>query len=204
MIGLFANRMPAVRFDGPRVYIRPPRPGDERQWVDIRRVSRDFLVPWEPSWPADATTPAAFRRRYRRFCRDWRSRNGFAFFVFEQGSNRLLGGITLSNVRRGVAQSGSIGYWMGQPHAGKGYMSEAVGLMLVFCFDTLGLHRVEAACLLHNEASRRLLCKLGFKEEGIARRYLCINGRWQDHMTHAILRDDPRPAVVSRTTPAYA
>ena len=204
MIGLFANRMPSVRIDGPRVYIRPPRRADERQWVEIRRISRDFLVPWEPTWPADAATAAAYRRRYRRFCEEWRLRAGFAFFVFEQGSDRLLGGITLTNVRRGVSQSGSIGYWMGQPYAGQGFMSEAVGLMLHFCFDSLGLHRVEAACLLHNDASRALLRKLGFQEEGVARRYLCINGQWQDHMTHAILRSDPRPSPVRRSIPAYA
>jgi ribosomal-protein-alanine N-acetyltransferase len=204
MIGIFANRMPAVRIDGPRVYIRPPRRRDERQWVEIRRISRDFLVPWEPAWPSDAATPAAYRRRYRRFCEEWRLRNGFAFFVFEQGSNRLLGGITLTNVRRGVSQSGSIGYWMGKPYAGKGYMSEAVGLILYFCFDTLGLHRVEAACLLHNDASRTLLRKIGFREEGVARRYLCINGLWQDHVMHAILRDDPRPTVNSRAATVYA
>ena len=131
-------------------------------------------------------------------------RVGFAFFVYEQGSDQLLGGITLSNVRRGVSQSGSVGYWMGEPHAGKGHMSEAVGLLLHFAFESLGLNRVEAACLLHNDASRRLLGKLGFKEEGIARRYLCINGRWQDHVMHAILRDDPRPSIVRRATSLYA
>jgi ribosomal-protein-alanine N-acetyltransferase len=204
MFGFLAIRMPAVRIDGPRVYVRPPRRGDERQWVHLRRISKDFLVPWEPTWPSDAATPAAYRRRYRRFCEDWRTRAAFAFFVFDQDSDELLGGITLSNVRRGVSQSGSIGYWMGEPHAGKGYMTEAVALLLYFAFETLGLYRVEAACLPHNEASRRLLRKLGFKEEGIARRYLCINGRWQDHMTHAILRDDPRPSVVSRATSLYA
>lgn len=204
MFGFLANRMPSIRIDGPRVYIRPPRRRDERQWVHLRDVSRDFLVPWEPSWPSDATTPAAYRRRHRRFCDDWRARTGFAFFVFEQGSNRLIGGITLSNVRRGVSQSGSIGYWMGQPYAGKGYMSEAVALVLHFSFETLGLNRVEAACLLHNVASRRLLRKMGFKEEGIARRYLCINGLWQDHMAHAILRDDPRPSPVKKATALYA
>jgi ribosomal-protein-alanine N-acetyltransferase len=204
MFGLLANRMPSVRIDGPRVYIRPPRRGDERQWVALRDVSRDFLIPWEPSWPSDAATPAAYRRRHRRFCDDWRTRAGFAFFVFEQGSNHLLGGITLSNVRRGVSQSGSIGYWMGRPYAGKGYMSEAVALTLHFSFETLGLNRVEAACLVHNEASRRLLRKMGFKEEGVARRYLCINGLWQDHVTHAILRDDPRPSLVKKTAALYA
>jgi ribosomal-protein-alanine N-acetyltransferase len=204
MFGFLATRMPSVRIDGPNVYIRPPRRSDERQWVHLRRVSKDFLIPWEPSWPSDATTSAAYRRRYKRFCEDWRLRAGFAFFVFEHGTDRLLGGITLSNVRRGVSQSGSVGYWMGEPYAGKGYMSEAVGLLLHFAFESLGLNRVEAACLLHNDASRHLLCKQGFKEEGIARRYLCINGRWQDHVMHAILRDDPRSAEVRKATSLFA
>ena len=190
MIGMFTNRIPAVRVDGPVVYIRPPKRSDQGQWVEIRKASRNFLVPWEPAWPTDATTPAAYNRRFRRFCEDWHSRSGFAFFIFEQETDSLVGGVTLSNVRRGVSQSGSIGYWMGEPYSGRGYMSEAVRLILSFAFDTLGLHRVEAACLPHNEASRHLLVKLGFREEGLARRYLCINGRWQDHVTHAILRDD--------------
>lgn len=187
--------MPSIRIDGPQVFIRPPERRDEPEWVEIRHVSRGFLVPWEPAWPSDAATPTAFRRRHRRFCDEWHAKTGYAFFIFEQDSGHLAGGITLSNVRRGVSQSGSIGYWMGKNHAGRGYMSEAVALVLSFAFDTLGLNRVEAACLPHNTASRRLLIKLGFCEEGLARRYLCIDGRWQDHVTHAILRGDPRPAL---------
>lgn len=190
MFGILSTRMPAVRIDGSTVYVRPPQKRDRSEWVHLRQLSREFLVPWEPAWPPDAATSAAFNRRYRRFCLDWQSRSGFAFFIFEQSSDALTGGITLSNVRRGVAQCGNIGYWMGEPFAGQGIMSEAVALVLSFSFDTLGLHRVEAACLPHNDASRHLLLKTGFHEEGIARRYLRINGRWQDHVTHAILRDD--------------
>jgi len=190
MFGILSTRMPTVRIDGSTVYVRPPQKRDRAEWVHLRQLSREFLVPWEPAWPPDAATSAAFNRRYRRFCLDWQSRSGFAFFIFEQSSDALTGGITLSNVRRGVAQCGNIGYWMGEPFAGQGIMSEAVALVLSFSFDTLGLHRVEAACLPHNDASRHLLLKTGFHEEGIARRYLRINGRWQDHVTHAILRDD--------------
>lgn len=194
MFGILSGRMPTVRIDGRTVYVRPPKKRDRAEWVHLRQLSREFLVPWEPAWPTDAATPAAFNRRYRRFCLDWQGRSGFAFFIFEQSSDALTGGITLSNVRRGVAQCGSIGYWMGEPFAGQGFMSEAVPLVLSFSFDTLGLHRVEAACLPHNDASRHLLLKTGFHEEGIARRYLRINGRWQDHVTHAILRDDFKKA----------
>jgi [ribosomal protein S5]-alanine N-acetyltransferase len=198
VLGILFGGMPSVRLDGPAVYIRPPQMHDRRQWVELRRASRDFLVPWEPTWPEDGASAAAFRRRYRRFSDDWNSRTGFAFFIFEQRTDALTGGITLSNVRRGVAQSGTLGYWMGQPFTRRGYMFQAVGLVLLFAFETLGLHRVEAACMPPNEASRGLLRKLGFREEGIARQYLCINGLWQDHVTHAILRTDPRPAIASK------
>ena len=104
----------------------------------------------------------------------------------------LLGGITFSNVRRGVAQSASLGYWIGAPHAHQGYMTEALSAVLDFAFDHLALHRVEAACLPDNEASQGLLLKIGFQDEGYARQYLRINGRWQDHRLFALLKGDKR------------
>jgi len=192
---LFSRAMPASRLDGPNVYIRPPRRRDQRPWVELRRLSRVFLMPWEPRWSPDAASAAAFRRRFERFCEDWRTGTGYAFFIFRQSDNALTGGITLTNVRRGVAQCGSVGYWTGEPYVRNGYMAEAVVLTLTFAFETLNLHRVEAACLPHNTPSRNLLRKIGFREEGLARQYLCIDGLWQDHVTHAILRNDPRPSV---------
>lgn len=192
---LFARAMPAIRLDGTTVYIRPPRRRDQRQWTELRRGSREFLMPWEPRWPPDATTSLAFRRRYERFCEEWHATTGYAFFILRLSDDALTGGITFSNVRRGVAQSANLGYWIGEAYARRGYMTEAVSLALAFAFETLNLHRVEAACLPHNEPSRNLLRKLGFHEEGLARQYLCIDGKWQDHITHAILRGDPRPQV---------
>ena len=191
MFGILSTRMPAVRIDGSTVYVRPPQKRDRAEWVHLRELSREFLVPWEPAWPPDAATSAAFNRRYRRFCLDWQSRSGFAFFIFEQSSDALTGGITLSNVRRGVAQCGNIGLLDGRALCRSGHYVGGGGAR---CCPSPSipwrLHRVEAACLPHNDASRHLLLKTGFHEEGIARRYLRINGRWQDHVTHAILRDD--------------
>ncbi len=192
MFNLLSNNSPSVQLDGPRVMLRPPVRTDEKQWIAIREESRDFLEFWEPTWPSDATTPAAFRRRLKKFTSDWRDGATYAFLIFRRGDEALLGGITLSNVRRGVAQSASIGYWMGKRHARNGYMAEAIQLALDFSFDTLGLHRVEAACLPSNTPSRNLLLKSGFIQEGFARRYLRINGTWQDHVSFAILRTDPR------------
>ena len=113
-----------------------------------------------------------------------------SFLVFRAEDEALIGGLSLSNMRRGVAQSANLGYWVGAPHARQGYMTEALRTGLGYAFDQLKLHRLEAACLPSNEASRRLLAKLGFTEEGRARAYLRINGRWQDHLIYALLAED--------------
>ena len=114
----------------------------------------------------------------------------YSFLIFRAADDTLLGGITLANLRRGVAQTATLGYWIGAAHARQSYSAEALGAVLEYAFQRLGLHRVEAACLPHNEASRRLLLKCGFQEEGYAREYLRINGSWQDHQLFAILRGE--------------
>lgn len=177
--------------EGERVYLRPPRYGDWRAWAALREQSRGFLTPWEPTWPGDALSRASFRRRQRHVIAEWHEDSGYSFFIFRREDDRLLGGVTLSNLRRGIAQAASLGYWTGAPHARQGYMSAALQALLPFAFERLGLHRIEAACLPHNAASRRLLERTGFNEEGLARRYLRINGTWQDHVLYAVLRDDP-------------
>lgn len=188
-----ADTGPAIHGDG--VFLRTPQMGDFPAWTALREESRPFLTPWEPTWPLDDLTRASFRRRIRRYIQDVREDNAYPFFVFRSEDSAFLGGITLSNVRRGVTQSTSIGYWIGEAFARQGYMSAAVGAIMPFVFDQLRLHRLEAACLPSNTASIRLLEKVGFTREGFARRYLRINGVWQDHLLYAMLSEDPRPAV---------
>ncbi len=199
MLQLFRPRSAAVRLTGPRVYIRPPQIADQRVWLALRRDSRAFLEPYEPAWPHDALTPVAFRRRLRRMQNEWQSESTYGFFIFDRETDDLLGGITIANVRRGVIQSATVGYWIGAPHKRRGYMFEGLLLCLDFAFNSLDLHRVEAACLLNNAPSRGLLEKCGFRHEGQAREYLCIAGKWQDHETFAILRTDPRPIIAIQT-----
>ncbi len=117
----------------------------------------------------------------------------YSFLVFRKHDEALIGGLTIANIRRGVAQAGSLGYWMGEPFARQGHMTAAVRAVAPFAFSALGLHRLEAACIPTNTASMRLLEKCGFAREGLARQYLCINGIWQDHVLYARLRDDPAP-----------
>ena len=191
---------------GSGVYLRAPQLSDWSQWARLRAESRDFLVPWEPTWSTDALTRAAFRRRLRRYYRDAREETGYAFFIFGRSDDSLRGGITLTNVRRGVAGSCSVGYWIGKRHARRGSMSDALVSLYPFVFEDLKLHRLEAACLPTNAASKGLLLKSGFSEEGFARQYLKINGSWRDHILLALLDTDHRPAAppVRATRPRAA
>src|SRR6516162_7750410 len=167
-----------------------PQMSDCAEWVALREASRDFLTPWEPTWPADDLTRASFRRRIKRYAEDQRGDLAYAFFIFREHDDVLLGGLTLANIRRGCAQAGSLGYWMGAAYARQGHMTAAVNAIVPFAFGTLKLHRIEAACIPANVASIRLLEKTGFKREGFARQYLCIDGVWQDHLLFARLKDD--------------
>lgn len=180
----------AIQLSHGRVMLRPPMQRDWRTWAALRERSRQFLTPWEPTWPYDALTRRAFRRRIKQYRAETRQGTSYSFLVFRQDDGVLMGGVTLSNLRRGVAQTASLGYWIGEPFVRQGYMTDALAAVLDFSFGQLKLNRVEAACLPNNAASKALLLKSGFTEEGYAREYLRINGRWQDHLLFGILRDD--------------
>ena len=171
-----------LRITGEGVYLRPPRAADYEAWRALRAASRHFLQPWEPTWPEDDLSRAAFRRRLTAYSRDREAGAAFSLFVIRQEDDVLTGGVTLSNIRRGVAQMGSVGYWCGRPHTRRGHTLAAVRAMRHFAFRTLGLHRLEAACIPENAPSRALLAKAGFREEGFAPAYLKINGVWRDHV----------------------
>ncbi|HEY2425450.1 MAG TPA: GNAT family protein [Pseudolabrys sp.] len=182
------DTMPGI--SGAGVTLRPPHSGDFAEWAALREASRAFLTPWEPTWPPDDLTRGAFRRRLKRYAEDQRGDLAYAFLIFRSDDNAMVGGLTLANIRRGVAQAGSIGYWIGAPFVRKGYMTAAVRALIPYGFTTLRLHRLEAACIPDNTASIRLLERTAFKREGYARGYLCINGIWQDHLLYARLKDD--------------
>lgn len=180
----------APRGDG--LMLRAPQMADFMQWARLREDSRSYLTPWEPIWPSDDLTRAGYRRRLRRYAEDAAADRSYPFLIFRESDGALVGGVTLANVRRGIVQAGTIGYWVGAEHAHLGYMTSALRALLPTLFGELNLHRVEAACIPSNAASVRVLEKCGFTREGLARRYLCINGAWQDHFLFGMLHEDLR------------
>lgn len=191
MFGLGALRdvPPVVRGDG--LLLRCPVLADYGHWRATRLRSRAFLAPWEPAWSEADLSLRNFGARVRRNRREAASGVAYAFLIFatDQPGWPLLGGLTLSNIRRRAAQTATLGYWMSVDFAGRGIMTRAVALILPFVFDSLELHRIEAACLPDNIASRRVLTANRFQEIGIAEHYLHINGAWRDHVLFGLSRE---------------
>jgi [ribosomal protein S5]-alanine N-acetyltransferase len=167
---------------GSKVYLRKPRMEDFQQWRDLRLSSKAFLVPWEPRWSDDELLLSSYRKRIAHYAKLAYDDMAYPFFIFDRDGKILLGAATLSNLRRGVAQMATLGYWIGASFAHQGYMSDAIVAVTKFTREELDLHRLEASCLPRNEPSMRLLEKSGFTREGFARSYLKINGRWEDHV----------------------
>lgn len=191
LIGGGVSRQPGIDFGPYR--LRVPLLADFPEWASLRAASRGFLQPYEPTWPEDDLTPQGYQRRLRALYDEARFDQGYVFFIVDRRDNKVLGGASLSHVRRRAAQSAMLGYWMGQRHAGHGIMSQAVVALCRHGFTDLRLERIEAACLPENAASIRVLEKAGFRLEGHARQYLSINGARRDHRLFAVLPSDLSP-----------
>lgn len=189
------------RLDSERLVLRPPVHTDFNAWVTLRRESADFLIPWEPRWSTDHLRRSGFTQRVYWANRSIADETGLPLFLFRRQDSVLLGAITLNNIRRGPAQTGTLGYWMGEPYTRQGYMREAIEAIVHHAFVQMGLSRIEAACLPENVASQGLLESTGFKYEGVAQNYLQIDGRWRSHRLYAILRDDRRGRTSATSTP---
>jgi len=192
MLGIALNRRQRFRLETERLTLRLPEHADYRQWAALREASAPFLTPWEPTWSAEHLSRRSFTGRVQWAARLHAQRTGLPLFLIRRDDNQLVGAITLDNIRRGPAQAGTIGYWIGQPFARQGYMREGIGGLVHHSFTENDLSRVEAACLPENTASRAVLEKSGFKYEGVAQSYLQINGRWRNHVLYANLRGDRR------------
>ncbi len=181
-----------VRLQSERLTLRPPTHSDFRPWAALRDESRAFLTPWEPTWAPEHLSRKAFTNRVYWAQRSISSGTALPLFIFRRTDQTLVGAITLDHIKRGPAQSGVTGYWIGEQYARQGFMREAIQSMVHYAFTTLDLSRIEAGCLPENTPSRNLLEQCGYKYEGVAQSYLQINGRWRNHVLYANLRHDRR------------
>jgi len=180
------------------VVLRPLRESDRANWVRIRAANHNWLSPWEATSPVPLPTqqPTTFRRYLREMEREARAGQLLPFAVEFNGD--LVGQLTVSGIQYGSLWSGSIGYWISQHVAGRGIMPTAVALATDYSFETLGLHRIEINIRPENNPSLRVVSKLGFRDEGVRRSYLHIQGKWCDHRTFALVSDDIPEGVLNR------
>ena len=189
---MFGFGKPQFSLETTRCVLRLPVQDDYVAWAQLRKANEDFLAAWEPIWGHDHFAKSAFQARVHWAKKSFEEDRAVPLLIFSRSDQRLLGGITLDNVRRGPVQSASLGYWIGQEFARQGYMQEAVQAVVAYAFSKLDLSRIEAATLPKNKPSRGLLEKCGFKYEGVAQSYLQIGGRWRSHVLYANLRHDRR------------
>jgi [ribosomal protein S5]-alanine N-acetyltransferase len=184
--------LPGTRLYGRRVLLRPLVPPDFPSWSEIRRRNDRWLTPWEPHRPPGQPDPAHDRDAFTVRClardRERQSGTGYAFGLFVD--HALAGEVNLNNVVRGAMQSATVGYWIDQDRAGRSYVAEGVVVLGRHAFEALALHRLEVCIIPRNTNSRRVMEKLQFREEGVAERFLEINGTWEDHVRYAITAEE--------------
>lgn len=177
---------------GRRVVLRGLVPGDFPAWREVRRRNTEWLTKWEPSRPPGSPDvvedPHAFAARCNARERERQMGAGYGFGVFVEGE--FAGEMNLSSIQRGPFQNAYVGYWIDQAKAGKGYTPEALVVVCRFAFEDLALHRLQISIVPRNHASHRVVEKLGIRSEGVAVRYLEINGRWEDHVRYAITAEE--------------
>lgn len=182
-----------ARLVGETVVLRPLDIRDGHDWTQLRDVSRTFLQPWEPQWPKEASNREFYAKHWQRLVRRWMQDREYCFAITLRDTGALVGGITLNDVQRNARASATLGYWMGVPYLRNGYAYEAAQLILRFGFSQLHLQRIEASCMPENEASLRLLAKLGMREIGMAKNYMQINGAWRDHYMFEVVKAENAP-----------
>lgn len=197
LLNLFSpeKKVAAAALEGPRVVIRPPAREDWQDWVDCRLRNAEAHAPFSPRGAFENLTRDGYFTRLATYRADWIADRAYVFLIFMKESRYLAGGITINNVARGAGQMANLGYWLDEERRGQGLMAEAVKLACEFSFGPAKLHRLQAGCLPHNKASRRVLEKCGFIEEGLAKKFIRINGVWEDHVLYGLCTEDFKSAL---------
>ncbi len=183
---------PGTRLYGKRIMLRPLTPTDFASWSEVRLSNEPWLLPWEPTRTGGTVDPTRSREAFSARCaaRDRERQAGIAFGFGVFVDNAFAGEININNIVRGALQSGTVGYWIDRSRAGRSYIAEGTAVLLRFAFEELRLHRLEICIIPRNTNSRRVMEKLRIREEGVALRYLEINGVWEDHMRFGITADE--------------
>jgi ribosomal-protein-alanine N-acetyltransferase len=195
-------RVPTISCIGPHVEIRPLTPQDVDSQLQLRLANREFMKPYDPRQPDHFFTRAGQDAHVRMSIQQWLDDRAFGFGVFELSTGELIGRVALSNVVRGAWQNATLGYWIAGNKNGRGYGTEAVQLVTRFAFFNAGLHRVQAAIMPRNARSIRVIEKAGYRFEGESRRYLSIDGVWEDHHIYAMTAEEVDEAGPIREGPA--
>ena len=192
VLNLFKTAQPPVpqRLNGERIYMRAPEKGDAKAWVAVRSRNEAFLKPWSPNGAMVNITREGYMQRLPCYLEDWKDDIAYTFFIFRQDTDALIGGLTLNNIVRGAGQMATLGYWLDQAETKQGFMTEAVLLAAGFGFSALRLHRIQAGTLPENAASQKVLTNCGFKPEGLARKFIRIDGQWRDHQMYSLIADE--------------
>ena len=173
---------------GRKIILKKPKKENWKEWAELRQKSRNFLQPWEPIWPNNFLTKKSFSNFINIIEDSIKKKTGYNFFIFKKETNNLMGGLSLTNFKTEEYKSITMGYWMGEEYAGKGYMKDSLKVICNYCFNNLKLNRIEAACLPKNLISKKVLLSVGFKKEGYAKKYLSINGKLEDHLLFAKIK----------------
>lgn len=179
-----------MNFEGERIYIRPLEESDAQTMLDLQVRNKEFFKKYVTTRKNDFYTLEGQQELIRESIIKRKKDEKYVFGIFEKDANELIGSVALSEILRGPLQSCFIGYSLNFQHNGKGYMTEAVTLVVKFAFDEIHLHRIEAGVMPHNQRSMRVLEKAGFHKEGIARKNVLINGKWEDHQVLAIISEN--------------
>lgn len=187
------------------VVLRPVRVSDARTWREIRVRNASWLRPWEPSnpeTPLHRSSIGPYVAMVRTMRREARQGQALPWVVTYGG--QFAGQLTVGSIVWGSARSGQIGYWIDESFAGRGIIPTALAMAVDHCFTVVGLHRLEASIRPENTASRRVVEKLGLREEGVRVRQLHINGAWRDHVCYAITAEEVPAGVMPRWRTALA
>ena len=186
----FQSKKESMVLYGNKVFLRAPEFRDWREWSELRKFNMEYLKPWEPAWSPYELERGYFVKRVKFFDKLSNRDKAYSFLIFLNDKNKLIGEININNIQRGVVQSCSIGYWISENKMGLGYMRESISILKDFIFNDLKLHRIEAACLPRNMRSLRTLLKSEFEIEGHAKKYLKINGVWEDHILLSCIKHE--------------